>query len=204
MDGTNGINTLSYMALQATKEIKTHQPTLSCRIQADCPSEFMEAVADLVSTGSGFPAIHSDRVGYQMLRNLGYEADDAKNWNNCGCVVPHSGKTFEWTSSCNISFTAALEFALNEGKSRLSGKKVALDEKDPKTFSSYEEIKAAYFRQFSYMVKHGVISLITAQEINRQKAPRPFLSACNEYCLKNGADLVDGGAKYNIGPVFTG
>ena len=24
------------------------------------------------------------------------------------------------------------------------------------------------------------------------------------HCLKNGADLVDGGVKYNIGPVFTG
>ena len=30
------------------------------------------------------------------------------------------------------------------------------------------------------------------------------MSACNEYCMKNGADLVDGGAKYSIGPVFTG
>ena len=60
------------------------------------------------------------------------------------------------------------------------------------------------FRQFSYMVKHGVISLLTAQKIHKEQAPRPFLSACNEYCVKNGKDLVDGGAKYNIGPVFTG
>ena len=30
------------------------------------------------------------------------------------------------------------------------------------------------------------------------------MSACNEYCMKNGKDLVDGGAKYNVGPVFTG
>ena len=200
-DGTNDI---SYMAIQATKETKCHQPTLSCRIHADCPPAFMEAVTDLVSTGSGFPAIHSDRTGYEMLRNLGYEPEDARDWNNCGCVVPHSRKTFEWTSSCNISFAAALEFALNEGKSRLTGEQVALSEKDPKTFTSYEEIEAALFRQFSYMVKHGVISLLTAQKIHKEQAPRPFLSACNEYCVKNGKDLVDGGAKYNIGPVFTG
>ena len=174
------------------------------RIHADCPPAFMEAVTELVSTGSGFPAIHSDRTGYEMLRNLGYEPEDARDWNNCGCVVPHSRKTFEWTSSCNISFAAALEFALNEGKSRLTGEQVALPEKDPKTFTSYEEIEAALFRQFSYMVKHGVISLLTAQKIHKEQAPRPFLSACNEYCVKNGKDLVDGGAKYNIGPVFTG
>lgn len=204
VDGGDGTNTISYMAIQATKETKCHQPTLSCRIHPDCPPEFMEAVTDLVSTGCGFPAIHSDRTGYQMLSNLGYAPEDAKDWNNCGCVVPHSRKTFEWTSSCNISFAAALEFALNEGRSRLTGELVALPEKDPKTFETYEEIEAALLRQFSFMVKHGVISLLTAQKIHKEQAPRPFLSACNEYCLKNGKDLVDGGAKYNIGPVFTG
>ena len=204
VDGTDATNTISYMAIQATREIMTHQPTLSCRIHPDCPPEFMDAVTELVSTGCGFPAIHGDRTGYQMLSNLGYEPKDARDWNNCGCVVPHSRKTFEWTSACTINFAAALEFALNEGISRLTGKMVALPEKDPKTFESYDEILEAWKKQFKNLVKHGVISLITAQEIHKEIGHRPFMSACNEYCLKNGADLVDGGAKYNIGPVFTG
>jgi len=204
VDGSDGTNDVSYLCIEATKEIKTHQPTLSCRIAPDCPEEFLAAVTDLVSTGMGFPAIHSDREGYQMLRNLGYSADDANDWNNCGCVVPHSRKTFEWTSSCNISFTAALEFALNEGRSRLTGDQVSLSEKDPKTFESYDEIIEAWCRQFRYMVRQGVVSLNLAQQIHHENRPRPFLSSCNEYCLKNGKDLVDGGAKYNIGPVFTG
>ena len=204
VDGTDATNTISYMALQATKECMTHQPTLSCRIHPDCPPEFMEAVTELVSTGCGFPAIHGDRTGYQMLSNLGYEPKDAKDWNNCGCVVPHSRKTFQWTSAASISFAAALEFALNEGKSRLSGEQVSVPEKDPKTFTSIDEIIEAWKNQFRYLVKQGVISLVTAQEIHRESGHRPFMSACNEYCLKNGKDLVDGGAKYNIGPVFTG
>ena len=204
VDGTDATNTISYMAIQATRECMTHQPTLSCRIHPDCPPEFMEAVTELVSTGCGFPAIHGDRTGYQMLSNLGYAPKDARDWNNCGCVVPHSRKTFEWTSAASISFAAALEFALNEGKSRLSGKQVSLPEKDPKTFASYEEIVEAWKKQFKYLVKQGVISLVTAQEIHREIGHRPFMSACNEYCMKNGADLVDGGAKYSIGPVFTG
>jgi len=203
-DGSDGTNEVSYLCIEATREVKTHQPTLSCRIAPDCPEKFLAAVTDLVSTGMGFPAIHSDREGYQMLRNLGYSADDANDWNNCGCVVPHSRKTFEWTSSCNISFAAALEFALNEGKSRLTGEQVSISEKDPRTFGSYDELVEAWRRQFRYMVRHGVISLNLAQQIHHENRPRPFLSACNEYCLKNGKDLVDGGAKYNIGPVFTG
>ncbi len=204
VDGSDATNEISYLAIQATREIMTHQPTLSCRIHPDCPPEFMEAVTGLVATGCGFPAIHSDRTGYQMLSNLGYDPIDARDWNNCGCVVPHSRKTFQWTSACTISFAAALEFALNGGKSRLSGQQVSLSEKDPKTFSSFEEILDAWKRQFRNLVQHGVISLVTAQEIHREIGQRPFMSACSEHCLQTGADLVDGGAKYNIGPVFTG
>ena len=204
VDGSDGTNEISYLAIEATRSIMTHQPTLSCRIQPDCPPAFMEAVTELVSTGCGFPAIHSDRTGYQMLSNLGYDPIDARDWNNCGCVVPHSRKTFQWTSACTISFAAALEFALNEGRSRLTGQQVSLPERDPRTFASYEELREAWKRQFRNLVRHGVISLVTAQEVHREIGQRPFMSACNESCLRNGADLVDGGAKYNIGPVFTG
>lgn len=204
VDGSDATNEISYLAIEATKEIMTHQPTLSCRIHPECPAGFMEAVTGLVATGCGFPAIHSDRTGYQMLSNLGYDPLDARDWNNCGCVVPHSRKTFEWTSACTISFAAALEFALNQGRSRLTGQQVSVQEKDPKTFTSYEEVVEAWKRQFANLVKHGVISLVTAQEIHKEIGHRPFMSVCNEYCMKNGADLVDGGAKYNIGPVFTG
>lgn len=204
VDGSDATNEISYLAIEATKDIMTHQPTLSCRIHPDCPAKFMEAVTGLVATGCGFPAIHSDRTGYQMLSNLGYDPIDARDWNNCGCVVPHSRKTFQWTSACTISFAAALEFALNQEKSRLTGKQVSVEEKDAKTFTSYEELVEAWKKQFRYMVKQGVISLVTAQEIHKETGHRPFMSVCNEYCLKNGADLVDGGAKYNIGPVFTG
>lgn len=58
-----------------------------------------------------------------------------------------------------------------KARAALTGEQVALPEKDPKTFTSYEEIEDALFRQFSYMVKHGVISLLTAQKIHKEQAP---------------------------------
>ncbi len=203
-DGKDAVNDLSYMALAATEKIKTHQPGLSVRIHQDSPREFMEAVTHLVSEGTGFPAIHSDQAGYQMLINAGYEPEDARDWNNCGCVVPHFRKTGEWTSAANINFTAALEYALNKGYSIITGEKTGLDEKNPKTFKSYEEVEEAFYRQFDNLIRHSVISTLVAQDIHKQLVPRPFLSSCIENCLDEGADLVDAGAKYNIGPVLTG
>jgi formate C-acetyltransferase len=203
-EGKDATNELSYMCLKATEAVKTHQPGLSVRIHQDCPSDFLDAVTHLVSKGTGFPAIHSDSAGYQMLINAGYEPEDARDWNNCGCVVPHFRKTGEWTSAVNINFTAALEFALNKGFSRLTGKKIGLEEKDPKSFSSYEEIEEAFYKQFSYLIEQSVIATILAQKLHKEMVPRPFLSSCIEDCMINGKDLVDCGAKYNLGPVLTG
>ncbi len=203
-DGRDATNDLSYMALLATERIKTHQPGLSVRIHQDCPRDFLDAVMHLVSKGTGFPAIHSDQAGYQMLINAGYEPEDARDWNNCGCVVPHFRKTGEWTSAVNINFTAALEFALNRGYSRITGLKIGLDERNPASFESYEELEEAFYKQFDNLIKHSVIATLVAQNLHKQMVPRPFLSSCIESCINNGVDLVDAGAKYNLGPVLTG
>lgn len=203
-DGSDATNELSYLALRATAELQTHQPGLSVRLHQDAPQEFVDAVTHLVSLGTGFPAIHNDQAGYQMLINAGYEPEDARDWNNCGCVVPHYRNTFEWTSAVNVSFTAALEYALNKGHSRMTGNKMGLDEKDPATYSSYEEVEEAFFRQFDNLIDISVEVSLLAQDLHTQLVPRPFLSSANPRCLEEGFDLVDGGAKYNLGPVLTG
>ncbi|MEE3362299.1 MAG: formate C-acetyltransferase/glycerol dehydratase family glycyl radical enzyme [Anaerovoracaceae bacterium] len=203
-DGSDGTNPVTYMALKATEEVKTHQPGLSVRVQADCPKEFLDAVTGLVSKGLGFPAIHSDSVGYQMLLNAGYEPEDARDWNNCGCVVPHNRKTGEWTAAVNMNFGSALEYALNEGRSLMTGEKMGLDEKPAAQFRTYEEVKDAFLRQFDNLCRHSVILTVEAQRIHRDQVPRPFLSSCIENCMESGKDLSRGGAKYNIGPVITG
>lgn len=203
-EGLDATNELSYMCLKATDNIRTHQPGLSVRIHADCPSEFLYAVSDLVSKGTGFPAIHNDQAGTQMLLQAGYEPEDARDWSNCGCVVPHFRKTGEWTSAVNVNFAAALEYSLNEGKSRLTNEKMGLDAKPIKEYKSYEEVKDAFLDQLGNLIHHSVVASLVAQRLHTQMVPRPFLSACVEDCVKEGKDLSHGGAHYNVGPVLTG
>lgn len=203
-DGLDATNELSYMCLKATDNIRTHQPGLSVRIHSDCPSEFLYAVSDLVSKGTGFPAIHNDQAGTQMLLQAGYEPEDARDWSNCGCVVPHFRKTGEWTSAVNVNFVAALEYTLNEGKSRLTKEKMGLDARPIGEYKSYEDVKEAFLDQLGNLIHHSVVASLVAQRLHTQMVPRPFLSACVEDCLKDGKDLSHGGAHYNVGPVLTG
>ena len=203
-DGRDATNELSYMCLKATENVKTHQPGLSVRIHPDSPDEFMLAVCRLISAGTGFPAVHNDRVGSAMLVAAGLSPEDARDWSNCGCVVPHFRKVGEWTSAVSVNLAAAVEYALNQGKSRIDGKRMGLDEQPADGFSSYEEVKAAVFRQIANLVKHSVIGTITAQQIHAEMVPRPYLSLLVDGCMDKGKDLSKGGAKYNVGPVLTG
>lgn len=203
-DGTDGTNAISYMALKATEEVKTHQPGLSVRLSQTAPQKFVDAVTHLIAQGTGFPAVHSDECGYKMLLNNGFPPKVALDWNNCGCVVPHNRKASEWTAAANLNFGTALECALNQGVQRLTGKKVGLDEKPATEFKSYEEVEQAYYRQLANIVKHTAIATVEAQRLHEVMVPRPFLSACHEHCLESGHDLANGGGEYNVGPVMTG
>ncbi|NLV89475.1 MAG: formate C-acetyltransferase/glycerol dehydratase family glycyl radical enzyme, partial [Tissierellia bacterium] len=203
-DGRDATNELSYMCLNATESVKTHQPGLSVRIHSDCPEEFLMAVCKLVSKGTGFPAIHNDQAGSQMLLQAGYSPEDARDWSNCGCVVPHFRKTGEWTSAVNVNFGAALEYALNQGHSRLTKEKMGLDEIPMEEFKSFEEVKEAFLKQLANLIKHSVIGTLVAQKLHYEMVPRPFLSTVVDGCMEKGKDLSRGGAKYNVGPVLTG
>lgn len=203
-DGRDATNELSYMCLKATENVKTHQPGLSVRIHPDSPDEFLLAVCKLISAGTGFPAVHNDRVGSAMLLAAGLTPEDARDWSNCGCVVPHFRKVGEWTSAVSVNLAAAIEYALNCGKSRVTGQAMGLPEKPAAGFESYEEVKAAYFKQLAYLIKHSVIGSITAQQIHAEMVPRPYLSMLVDGCMDKGKDLSKGGAKYNVGPVLTG
>jgi formate C-acetyltransferase len=202
-DGSDGTNALSYMCLRAPAEVQTHQPNLSVRIHSDCPEEFLLATCRLAGLGMGFPAIHNDRAGTAMMLAAGLSAEDARDWSNCGCVVPHSRKIGEWTSAANINLGSALEFALNDGKCRLDGRRLGLPTGDPAGFS-FEQVKQAFFTQLAYLVKQASIATVVAQQVHSEMAPRPFLSLLVEGCMEKGLDLSQGGAKYNVGAVLTG
>lgn len=203
-DGTDGTNDLTYMCLEASRTVCLHQPGLSVRIQPDCPAELMHAVCDLVREGTGFPAIHNDRVGAQMLAGIGLAPDDAMDWSNCGCVVPHSRKISEWTSACNINLAAGIEFVLTNGRSRRLDRTVGLETGPADGFTDFAAVQQAYYDQLAHMIRHAVTATLVAQRVQAEYAPRPFFSSFTEGCMERGRDLVEGGARYMVGPVLTG
>lgn len=203
-DGSDGVNDLSYMCLTATAHVRLPQPGLSVRIHNGTPEPFLRDVCRLIRLGTGFPAVHNDRTGEAMLLASGLAPEDARDWNNCGCVVPHNRKVGEWTAAANVNLGAALEFALNDGLHRKSGARLGLTTGDPDSFKSFERVKEAFFAQLSHLIRQAKIATLLAQKVHADTTPRPFLSSLVEGCVEKGIDLSKGGAKYTIGAVLTG
>jgi len=85
----------------------------------------------------------------------------------------------------------------------MTGKQMWLSIHKDRKFSSYEEVEAAYMEQFDNLIDISVTGALVAQRLQKEMIPHPYFSAVFEDCLESGMDLVDGGAKYNIGPVLT-
>lgn len=202
-DGSDATNPVSYLCLEAARHARTHQPNLSVRIHADCPEPFLLEVCRLAREGMGFPAIHNDRTGTAMLMAAGVPLAAARDWSNGGCVVPHSRKVGEWTAAANINLGSALEFALNDGRTRLGGVRLGLATGDPAGFS-FAQVKAGFFTQLAYLVKQASVATLIAQQVHSEMAPRPFLSLMVEGCMESGRDLSRGGAGIKVGAVLTG
>ena len=111
MDGLDAVNPLSYLMLQATIDTQMVQPSLSVRLSRKNPEDFFLKIAELIQTGSGFPAIYSDEIGMKQLMKKGIPPELARDWVGLGCVEANMpGKMSQWSSAGHYNIAAAVEF----------------------------------------------------------------------------------------------
>lgn len=200
-EGKDATNDLSYLCIQATKNLNVTQPSLGTRVHKQTPQKFLIKNAELVRKGLGFPAFHNDEPAIKMLLKKGVKMDEARNWNTLGCVEPSlAGKLHQWTASGNYNFASAVEFALFNGKHVISGKQLGLKTGDRGSFKTFDDFKAAVEKQLAYIIKQHAIATTFIERIHKDYLPCPLLSCLTLDCVDNGKSLMQGGARYNVGP----
>ena len=199
--GRDATNDLSYMFLQATMDLQMHVPTNHVRMSAETPESFVLKVCDLISLGTGQPAVFFDESAVKMMENLGLSLEDARNVSFTGCVEPSvSGKVSMWNEGGRFNFGSAVEWALWNGRSKLMGnRQFGLATGDAAQFTTYEQFEAAVQKQLEYMIKVCCLAG-GVTELTHARLPQPYKSITTEGCLEAGADILTGCATYNIGP----
>jgi len=202
-EGNDAVNDLSYLILDAYKDLQTVQPTFSVRVSKKTPKDFLIKVGKSIKDGASI-ALFNDEVMVPGMVNRGFALKDAREYAPVGCVEPqHPYKSFGSTNSNQLNIVKCLELALTNGKDMFSRKTYGIQRDEP--IRSYEQLWKVFEMQVQFFIKQMVANMNALDRAIAELNPQPFLSATTNNCLQIGADVTRGGAKYNFtGPQLIG
>lgn len=200
-DGTDATNALSFLFLEAYRNLKVFTTDLSVRIHKNTLEEFFKAAVSVFKSTTGI-AFYNDDVIIPALEKAGYATADAKDYVIIGCVEPTGqGNSFAATGRMFMNLPGVLELVLNNGVSGLTGRTDGLQTGDPAGFATFDDLYDAFIRQLAYNVERSVRIADAGDAEAMKHFQHPFVSAMIEGCLEQGKDFVCGGAKYNFSSI---
>lgn len=196
-EGHDGVSEVSYLMLEVIEELHILQPGSSVHVSAKTPDAFLHAACRVIRQGHGYPSIFNPDVYIVELLRQGKSLRDAREGGCSGCIeVGAFGKeAFVLTGYLNVP--KILEVTLNNGIDPLTGKLVGIPSGDPRSFTGYDELYAAFRRQLDYIVETKVRVSNYIDRMFAKYAPAPFLSVVIDDCIAKGRDYYDGGPRYN-------
>ena len=200
-DGNDATNALSYVILNAAKNMKTPQPNFGIRFSEATPDKLLTKVCSAALEMGTLPHVFNDDLVIKSMVNRGIPIEEARNYGIIGCVEPAvPGKSFTSSDAALFNLGLCLELAMNDGKARLMSGQIGPQTGPLTSFTSMDEVTAAFTKQVEYLVKRMIEGLDVLARVHAEVKPTPFASSLTDDCLKQGKDLTSGGAVYN----FTG
>ncbi len=197
VDGSDGVNELSYLILEVLDEMRTLQPNTAVLISDKNPDDFLIQALKVVAPGFGEPPFFNfDRVVLRMLRQ-GKSLEDARTSGVSGCVETGAFGKESYILTGYFNLPKILEITLNNGYDPRTGKKVGIETGDPKNFKSFEELWSAFVAQVKYFMDIKMQGNDMIEALYAKHLPVPFLSLWIEDCVENAKDCNAGGTRYN-------
>ena len=189
-DGDDATNEMTYIAMDAKDAMGLAQPALAVRLHNKTPKEFMYRIVKSLRTNAGVYSFFNDNFYMQHLVSLGLPIEDARNYAIEGCmrwVIP--GKAMGMRAlGGNFALPKCLEYALNQGVDKFSGKQWGYPTPDPLTFGSIEDVIQAYLTQVRFFTDKLVKINNLVDVLDERYLPEPFLSALMDGCIEHGRD----------------
>jgi formate C-acetyltransferase len=133
------------------------------------------------------------------MKSHGIARADAVGYGLVGCVEPCvPGKEQAMTAGGHINLAKALELALNDGKSMISGAQIGVATGVCESFATFDDLWQAYVAQVRYLAGLNIEAAVLAGEGQKRRGHCPLMSALLDDCLERRLDLVNGGTRYNL------
>ncbi|MGQ9470397.1 MAG: trans-4-hydroxy-L-proline dehydratase [Candidatus Aminicenantales bacterium] len=196
-DGSDAVNELSFLILDVIEEMRLVQPSSMIQISKKTPEEFLIRALKILKTGFGQPSIfNTDAIIQEMLRQ-GKSLEDARSGGASGCVEAGIFGKEAYILTGYFNLPKVLEITLNNGTDPQTGKKIGLETGDPRQFSTFDELMAAFQKQVQHFIDIKVRGNNIIERIYAEYLPAPFLSLLIDDCIAKAKDYHAGGARYN-------
>ena len=189
-EGDDATNEMTYIALDASKNIRLQVPMVAMRYHSKIPKELVYSAIDLLRTGVGYPAFYNDAYMIPMFLALGLPIEDVRDYAIEVCMrwtIPGKNITYRAVGGIFV-LPKCLELALNEGIDKFTGEQLGPATPDPLGFSSIEDVLEAYLAQVRFFMGKLAVIYNIADALYEEHLPRPLLSALLDGCIEKGQD----------------
>jgi formate C-acetyltransferase len=196
-DGSDGVNEVSYLLLDVIEDMRLLQPSSSVQVSKKNPDRFVRRAAKIIRTGFGQPSIFNSDLIVDELVRMGKNLTDARCGGSSGCVEVGAFGKEAYILTGYFNLPKVLELTLHNGTDPRTGRKLGLETGDPRAFTSFDELFAAFERQMLHFVDIKVRGNQVIERLYAKYMPAPFLSLLTDDCIARGKDYHAGGARYN-------
>lgn len=198
VDGSDGVNDVSYILLDVIDEMKLLQPSSNVQISKKSPQRFVKRACEISRKGLGQPSMFNTDAVIQEMINAGKTIEDARAGGNSGCVETGAFGKEAFILTGYFNLPKILEITLNNGVDVLTGEKLGIETGDTTKFETYEELFDAYEKQINHFIDIKIKGNRVIERIYATIMPVPFLSVVTDDCITDAKDYNAGGARYNI------
>ncbi len=196
-DGSDAVNDVSYLLLDVIEDMRLLQPSSSIQVSKKNPDRFIKRAAKIIRTGFGQPSIFNTDAIVQELVRQGKSLVDARAGGSSGCVEVGAFGKENYNLTGYFNLPKVLEIALHNGVDPRTGQQLGLSTGDPLTFTSFDDLLAAFEKQLRYFIDIKLRGNSVIERLYATYMPAPFLSLLVDDCIATGKDYHDGGARYN-------
>jgi choline trimethylamine-lyase len=192
-EGKDAVNELTYLFLDAEKDVRLHAEELVIRVNKLNPDSYLMKAVEIARLLKGKLKFVGDDLAMKQLIEDGKPADFARDYVVVGCLIPTvPARSFESAVAEFLNMLLMLELALNNGVSRLTGEQMGPKTGDPRKFKSYGELWDAYKKQVKFLLKRRIEDRNLSRKLYADYLQTPFQSALFDGCLEKGLDLTEG------------
>ena len=196
-DGVDGVNEVTFLIMDVIEEMRLVQPSSSIQASKKNSDRFIKRAAKIIRTGFGQPSIfNADLVVEEMVR-VGKSLADARDGGTSGCVETGAFGKEAYILTGYFNIPKVLELTLHDGFDPRTGLQLGPHTGDPRTFSTFDDLFAAFEKQMLHFLDIKVRGNNIIERMYAAYMPAPFLSLLVDDCILKGKDYHDGGPRYD-------